>query len=97
VRALAALLRGDGRQRAPILLSIDSTMMSPILQRPIALGADMVAFAMPLLGPATRSPAATEAALRQILLELRTAMFLLGVPDIPTLRRSRHLLQRITP
>ncbi|MEB3223460.1 MAG: type 2 isopentenyl-diphosphate Delta-isomerase [Candidatus Sericytochromatia bacterium] len=63
----------------------------------IALGADMVAFAMPLLGPATRSPAATEAALRQILLELRTAMFLLGVADIPTLRRSRHLLQRITP
>ena len=42
VRALAALLRGDGRQRAPILLSIDSTMMSPILQRPIALGADIV-------------------------------------------------------
>ena len=44
VRALAALLRGDGRpgSRAPILLSIDSTMMSPILQRPISLGADIV-------------------------------------------------------
>jgi isopentenyl-diphosphate delta-isomerase len=63
----------------------------------IALGADMAAFAMPLLGPATRSPEDAEAALRQILLELRTAMFLLGVPDIPTLRRSRHLLQRSAP
>jgi cystathionine beta-lyase/cystathionine gamma-synthase len=45
VRALAALLRsggGGGGGGAPILLSIDSTMMSPILQRPIALGADIV-------------------------------------------------------
>lgn len=61
----------------------------------IALGADMVAFAMPLLGPATRSAAETEAALRQILSELRTAMFLLGVPDIQTLRHSRHLLREV--
>jgi cystathionine beta-lyase len=37
IRATAALLRDRG-----ILLSIDSTMMSPILQRPLQLGADVV-------------------------------------------------------
>ncbi|MEB3196797.1 MAG: type 2 isopentenyl-diphosphate Delta-isomerase [Candidatus Sericytochromatia bacterium] len=60
----------------------------------IALGADLVGLAMPMLGPATRSAEETEAALAQILRELRTAMFLLGVPDIATLRRSGHLLSR---
>lgn len=61
----------------------------------LALGADMVAFAMPLLGPATRSAEETDQALAQILLELRTAMFLLGIPDIATLRQSRHLLETV--
>jgi isopentenyl-diphosphate delta-isomerase len=61
----------------------------------LALGADMVAVAMPLLGPATRSADETEAALRQILAELRTTMFLLGIPDIPTLKRSRALLREV--
>ena len=48
VRALAQLLAGGaGSGRAagaqqPVLLSIDSTMMSPILQRPLTLGADIV-------------------------------------------------------
>ena len=37
IRGLAAVLRDRG-----VLLSIDSTMMSPILQRPLALGADIV-------------------------------------------------------
>jgi isopentenyl-diphosphate delta-isomerase len=59
----------------------------------IALGADLVSFAMPLLEPATRSGEAVEAALLQILAELRAAMFLIGVRDIATLRRSRHLLR----
>ena len=58
----------------------------------LALGADVVAIAMPLLGPATRSAEETERALRQILAELRTAMFLLGVKDVATLKASRHLL-----
>lgn len=59
----------------------------------IAMGADMVAVAMPLLAPATRSAADVEAALRQFLAELRAAMFLTGVRDIATLRRSPHLLR----
>ena len=63
----------------------------------IALGADLVALAMPLLGPATRGPEETRAALDQILAELRTAMFLLGVPDVATLRQSRHLLREVVP
>ena len=37
IRALASLLRAKS-----VLLSIDSTMMSPILQRPLQLGADIV-------------------------------------------------------
>ena len=37
VRPLAALLRARG-----VLLSIDSTMMPPVLQRPLELGADIV-------------------------------------------------------
>ncbi|MEB3284652.1 MAG: type 2 isopentenyl-diphosphate Delta-isomerase [Candidatus Sericytochromatia bacterium] len=63
----------------------------------LALGADLVGFAMPFLGPATRSSEETEAAVKQVLLELRTTMFLLGIPDIATLRQSRHLLEAIYP
>lgn len=61
----------------------------------IALGADMVAIAMPLLAPATRSGAEVERALRQIIAELRAAMFLTGVRDVATLRRSRRLLREV--
>lgn len=59
----------------------------------IALGADMVSFAMPLLGPATRSSSEVEAAIRQILAELRLAMFLVGAKDIPALRARRDRLR----
>ena len=58
----------------------------------LVLGADLVGLAMPLLAPATRSADAVVAVLEQILLELKTAMFLLGARDIQTLKRSRHLL-----
>lgn len=61
----------------------------------IALGADLVSFAQPLLGPATRSAADVEAAIRQLTSELRVAMFLLGVKDIPSLKASRHLLLEV--
>ena len=61
----------------------------------LALGADVVAVAMPLLGPATRSAEETEAALRQILAELRTAMFLLGVKDVATLKANPQLLSEV--
>ncbi|MBU6428898.1 MAG: type 2 isopentenyl-diphosphate Delta-isomerase [Cyanobacteria bacterium REEB65] len=58
----------------------------------IALGADLVGLAMPLLKPATQSAAAVIATLEQFMAELRTAMFLLGIASISSLRRSRHLI-----
>ena len=61
----------------------------------IALGADLVSFAMPLLAPATRSGADVESALRQLAAELRLAMFLIGAKDIPALKASRHLLREV--
>lgn len=61
----------------------------------IALGADLVSFAMPLLAPATRSGQDVERALRQLMAELRLAMFLIGAKDIPTLKASRHLLREV--
>jgi isopentenyl-diphosphate Delta-isomerase len=61
----------------------------------IALGADMVSFAMPLLEPATKSSEDVIAALEQIMAELRVAMFLIGVRDIPSLKASRYLLKEV--
>ncbi len=61
----------------------------------IALGADMAGLAMPLLDPATKSGADVIATLEQIMAEIRVAMFLIGVRDIPTLRASRHLLKEV--
>lgn len=59
----------------------------------LALGADLVSFAMPLLGPATRSSEEATAAVAQIMAELKAAMFLLGVKSIAELRASRHRLR----
>jgi isopentenyl-diphosphate delta-isomerase len=61
----------------------------------IALGADLVSFAMPLLAPATRSGQDVEAALRQLAAEMRLAMFLIGAKDIAALKASRHLLREV--
>lgn len=61
----------------------------------VALGADMVAIAMPLLAPATRSAEDVEKALRQIMAELRAAMFLTGTRDVATLRKSSRLLREV--
>lgn len=61
----------------------------------IALGADMVSFAMPLLEPATKSSGDVITTLEQIMAELRVAMFLIGVHDIPTLKASRYLLKEV--
>jgi isopentenyl-diphosphate delta-isomerase len=59
----------------------------------LALGADLVSFAMPLLGPATRSAEEATRAVDQLMLELRAAMFLIGVRSIDELRASRHRLR----
>lgn len=58
----------------------------------LALGADLVGLAMPLLEPATRSAEAVVEVLEQVMRELRTAMFLLGAADVARLKKSRHLL-----
>lgn len=61
----------------------------------IALGADLVAFAMPLLEPATRSTEAVIETIKQIIHECRVAMFLIGARDIPALKASRRLLRKM--
>jgi isopentenyl-diphosphate Delta-isomerase len=59
----------------------------------IALGADMAAFAMPLLKPATESSEAVIKFLKQIMDELRVAMFLSGARDIESLKAITLLQQ----
>ncbi|MDA8345183.1 MAG: type 2 isopentenyl-diphosphate Delta-isomerase [Thermaerobacter sp.] len=61
----------------------------------LALSANLVAMALPLLAPATRSARAVVEVLRQHMEELRLAMFLIGAPDVETLRASRHLLAEV--
>ncbi|HEV7421647.1 MAG TPA: type 2 isopentenyl-diphosphate Delta-isomerase [Mycobacterium sp.] len=53
----------------------------------IALGADVVAVARPLLGPAIESAAAVEDWLRHFITELRICLHGCGASDLPTLRR----------
>lgn len=57
----------------------------------IALGADMVGLASPLLKAAARSAAEAEAALRVLGGQLRIAMFCTGAPDLAALRRDARL------
>ena len=52
----------------------------------LALGADLVGLAYPLLEPATRSTDAVIEVLKQFILEVRMAMFLVGAHDIGTLK-----------
>ncbi|MEA3459365.1 MAG: type 2 isopentenyl-diphosphate Delta-isomerase [Chloroflexota bacterium] len=54
----------------------------------IALGADAVGFAHPLLKPATISAEAVMEQLRQIIEELRIAMFCVGTRDLATLKSA---------
>lgn len=63
----------------------------------LALGADLVAFAMPLLKPATISTEAVIETIEQILMELRVAMFLIGADDLSSLKTKRHLLKKQKP
>ncbi len=61
----------------------------------MALSANLVAMALPLLAPATQSAQAVLDALHQHIEELRLAMFLIGARDVETLRGSRHLLEEV--
>lgn len=62
----------------------------------LALGADLAGFGRSLLGPAVASEQALDAALGQVELELRTAMFGIGAANIAALRGTRRL-KRIQP
>jgi len=54
----------------------------------IALGADMAAFAMPLLKPATESTQAVVDFLTQIMNEIKVTMFLAGAKNITELKKA---------
>jgi len=60
----------------------------------IALGADLVGMAAPLLAPATRSSQAVADVLNSVVAELRVAMFCIGARDLAALRRTPHLRRR---
>jgi isopentenyl-diphosphate delta-isomerase len=60
----------------------------------LALGADAVAVALPILRAAEESSQAAEAAIRQILLELRMVLFVTGVSSIAELRARGPALLR---
>lgn len=60
----------------------------------LALGADLAGFGRNLLGPAVESEEALDRALAQVELELRTAMFGIGVPDLTALRGSPRLIRK---
>ena len=59
------------------------------IAKAIALGADYVSMAGPLLKPAMQSPEAVVETLERLHLELRTAMFGVGVKDIASLKKVR--------
>ncbi|GGF87150.1 isopentenyl-diphosphate delta-isomerase [Paenibacillus albidus] len=60
----------------------------------LALGADLAGFGRSLLGPAVDSEEALDAALAQVELELKTAMFGIGAANPAALRGNRRLTRR---
>jgi isopentenyl-diphosphate delta-isomerase len=76
------------RQGAPELTLIASGGIRTGVEaaKAIALGADAVALATPFLQPATVSPAAVGDKIREILEELRTAMFCAGAGNLQELK-----------
>ena len=60
----------------------------------IALGADAVGLAMPLLKPANESADDVTAILEQVIEELRICMFCIGTSNIEDLRNSRYLRKK---
>jgi isopentenyl-diphosphate delta-isomerase len=64
------------------------------IAKAIALGADAAAVALPLLQAADRSVDDAVAAIRLLVTELRTAMFLTGAPTVAALRTRRVLRAR---
>lgn len=55
----------------------------------MAIGSSLVGFALPLLKPATKSSVAVKDKIEQLILELKTAMFLIGAKNLQELRRIK--------
>ncbi len=62
----------------------------------LALGADLVGLALPLLSAADVSQEAVEDVLLRFARELRLAMFLVGARDLGELRRGQHLVAELS-
>jgi isopentenyl-diphosphate delta-isomerase len=60
----------------------------------LAMGADLVSLAKPLLAPALESPAAVIRVLQDWLQQLRVAMFCIGAGSIAELKRTKRLVVR---
>lgn len=82
--AEAILQARRGAPELPIIAS-GGIRTGPEAAIALALGADLVGLAGPLLPPATISPEAVQDELHVLIEGLRIAMFAAGVPDIPSL------------
>ena len=60
----------------------------------IALGADGVGMALPLLSPALESASAVEDVLIRIMEVLKIAMFCIGAVDLNDLQNTKHLVRK---
>jgi isopentenyl-diphosphate delta-isomerase len=60
----------------------------------IALGADGVGIALPLLSPALESTSSVEDVLMQIIEVLRIAMFCIGAANLDDLKNTKHLVKK---
>jgi isopentenyl-diphosphate delta-isomerase len=85
--AEAILQAQRGAPNLPLIASggIDS---GPDAAVALALGADLVGLARPLLKPATRSAEAVTAELQVLIEGLRIAMFAAGIPDVPSFKAA---------
>ena len=60
----------------------------------IALGADGIGLALPLLSPALESTSSVEDALMQIIEVLRIAMFCIGAANLDDLKNTKYLVKK---
>ena len=64
------------------------------MAKALALGADMVGVALPLLKPATESAEAVEEKIKSLILQLKISMFCLGVKNIGELKNKVNFVRQ---